>query len=196
MDTFPMWIHSIFTCGNNHNLHIHLSCILWLEIIKNPEVWAWSCTLKGRLFIWDPLLSWSLRLLGHALAQRCQLKNGINARNSLVTRLKLCNKGSKHSASNGCRCLILRKNTNGDTWQTYLQLKPIQKIGSSKPYSHQKTNIFSNPTHCNKLPGVLQRPHTPLHWLSCWMPSNAEAIFRGLILPIHTADGNIIIGRA
>jgi hypothetical protein len=45
---------------------------MWLEITKNQDVRNRSFTLKGRLFIRDPLRSWSLRLLGRPFAHRCQ----------------------------------------------------------------------------------------------------------------------------
>jgi hypothetical protein len=78
-----LWTHSLsryiwysHVVINNHNLQINLRCSLWREIQKNPDVSAWPCNLKERLFILNPLLNWSLRVMGHTIVYRCQQKNG------------------------------------------------------------------------------------------------------------------------
>jgi hypothetical protein len=49
--------------------------------------------------------------------------------NSIVVHLKLCNRGIMCSASDGLGFLVLRKIPMATPGETYLQLKPTQKIG-------------------------------------------------------------------
>jgi hypothetical protein len=76
-----------------------------------------------------------------------------------VARLKLWNGGYMQYA--WLMALSwLRKNTNGNTCQIFLQLKPTQTISSSKPNSHRKGQ-FLNPTHCdNKRCNSAYHTHT------------------------------------
>jgi hypothetical protein len=79
-------------CNIYPPLQLHLSCILWLNITKNNEVWAWSCTLKGgylfNTHFWAGLSDcWGVSLLAD-VNRRLELM----FRSSLFAHLKLCNR--------------------------------------------------------------------------------------------------------
>jgi hypothetical protein len=130
-------------------------CISWLEITKNSEVWAWSYTLKRRLFIWDPLLSWSLILLGHAFAHRCQLKNGS------YPQLQLWNQGLMQSVSEGWHCLTHRINTTEAKLEYWPHLNPTHTEQDNSWTQYIAANKGTSANHTHHLVDNISRCLTP-----------------------------------
>jgi hypothetical protein len=107
----------------------------------------------------------------------------------LVALLKLFNRSYIHSASIGWCCLALKRNTDGDTWQTFLQLNQLTRLGWPKPYSHCAQKLL-NPMHWHKLVYFsLPHIHTPPCQQFLWTPHSIVLLHRGL--HISDTDGNI-----
>jgi hypothetical protein len=165
-----------------HELSFGNFDLSWPEIMKNPRIWAWSCTLKGRLFVWDPLLSLSLRLCwGMPSLTDVNWRMDPMLGKMLVTQLTLCNRGYMHSESYGWRYLTLWRQTDG---KLFCNWSLLRRLRSSKHRILQ----FLNSTHYNKSV-YFSLPHSPPHRQFLPPPHPAGLMRRGLHIP--DIDGNI-----
>jgi hypothetical protein len=114
---------------NLQNLQLSLNCESWLEFKKIPEggYLFKTCFWAGYLECWGmPLLTDFTRSIEPTFSK-------------MFNRVKCLMDGA---------VLSTQRNTNGKTWWSFLQLKPAQKLGSSKSYSLE-TDILMSPSHCD-----------------------------------------------
>jgi hypothetical protein len=163
-------MHSLYEyIQYKHNLQIHLSCISWLEITKNPKVWAWSCTLKERLLLQNTLLSWSLKQMCNNSLWKTHHRKTTDAIEENKSRTWSV-EAKLHSASN--KWCGLETEIKTDRWWHLLQ-KTLTTW--SQPRKYFKPNLLTQHVH-----------YQPIHYqtktLSTFTLSNGVEDSRVIIL--------------